>query len=114
MPGWVFWPCGGGHPVAAPWAAHGVGPVCFRFPVALHHEHWAGWCADPLEPLPLQIRDLSRGAYGCVVLALNTQTGQQVALKFIEHGKEVRPGLLLSVARLKAMPSSQVLTHPLA
>ncbi|KAL4423967.1 hypothetical protein ABPG75_001268 [Micractinium tetrahymenae] len=36
----------------------------------------------------VKIRDLSRGAYGCVVLALNTQTGQQVALKFIERGKE--------------------------
>ncbi|KPF41180.1 serine/threonine-protein kinase, partial [Rhizobium sp. AAP43] len=56
--------------------------------------HSAGFGADgvlaggPANSRFVKIRDLSRGAYGCVVLALNTQTGQQVALKFIERGKE--------------------------
>lgn len=60
----------------------------------------------PHKGAPLQIRDLSRGAYGCVVLALNTQTGQQVALKFIERGKEVtQAAQTLSLA-------SQVLSVP--
>ena len=37
----------------------------------------------------LQIRDLNRGTFGFVQLALDTQTGTQVAIKFIERGEKV-------------------------
>ncbi len=36
----------------------------------------------------LQVKDLSRGAFGFVVLALDRQTGEHVALKFIERGPQ--------------------------
>ncbi len=36
-----------------------------------------------------QIRDLNRGTFGFVQLALDTQTGTQVAIKFIERGEKV-------------------------
>ena len=36
-----------------------------------------------------QIRDLNRGTFGFVQLALDTQTGTQVAIKFIERGDKV-------------------------
>ncbi|KAL4423979.1 hypothetical protein ABPG75_001280 [Micractinium tetrahymenae] len=34
------------------------------------------------------LRDLNRGSYGSVVLALDKQTGQEVAIKYIERGAE--------------------------
>lgn len=36
----------------------------------------------------VQIRFLNRGAYGFVILALDNQTGEQVALKFIKRGPQ--------------------------
>ena len=36
-----------------------------------------------------QIKDLARGAFGFVVLALDRHTGENVALKFIERGPQV-------------------------
>ena len=38
--------------------------------------------------LPFQIRDLNRGTFGFVQLALDTQTDTQVAIKFIERGEK--------------------------
>ena len=38
--------------------------------------------------LLVQIRFLNRGAYGFVILALDNQTGEQVALKFIKRGPQ--------------------------
>ena len=40
-------------------------------------------------PLHTQVRDLGKGAFGFVVLALDLHTGEHVALKFIERGPEV-------------------------
>ena len=36
----------------------------------------------------LQIRDLNRGTFGFVQLALDTETDTQVAIKFIERGEK--------------------------
>jgi serine/threonine-protein kinase SRK2 len=36
----------------------------------------------------LQVSFVNRGAYGFVILALDKQTGEQVALKFIQRGAE--------------------------
>ncbi|DBA91767.1 TPA: hypothetical protein ACH3X1_003357 [Trebouxia sp. C0004] len=36
-----------------------------------------------------KIRDLNRGTFGFVQLALDTQTGTQVAIKFIERGEKI-------------------------
>ncbi|EFN57458.1 hypothetical protein CHLNCDRAFT_57249 [Chlorella variabilis] len=36
-----------------------------------------------------KVKDLSRGAFGFVVLALDKQTGEHVALKFIERGPQI-------------------------
>lgn len=41
-------------------------------------------------PAPPQIRYLNRGAYGFVVLAHDAATNEQVALKFIKRGPQVR------------------------
>ncbi len=38
----------------------------------------------------MQLKDLNRGTFGFVQLALDTQTGQWVAIKFIERGDKVR------------------------
>ena len=40
----------------------------------------------------LQVRDLNKGTFGFVQLAVDTQTGQRVAIKFIERGDKVMPG----------------------
>ena len=44
-----------------------------------------------------QVRDLARGAFGYVVLAVDKTTGEQVALKFIERGPQVRSRGLVGV-----------------
>lgn len=41
-----------------------------------------------------QIRDLNRGTFGFVQLALDTLTGTQVAIKFIERGEKVSDHLV--------------------
>ncbi len=44
----------------------------------------------------LQVAELSKGAFGCVLLAKDKETGANLALKFIPRGPEVReegPGL---------------------
>ena len=47
--------------------------------------------AAPARPPPLlQIKDVNRGAFGFVVLALDTLTGENVALKHIERGPQAR------------------------
>ena len=38
----------------------------------------------------LQVADLNRGAFGFVQLAKDLETGEQVAIKFIERGDKVR------------------------
>ena len=40
---------------------------------------------------PTQIRYLNRGAYGFVILAHDNATEEEVALKFIKRGPQVRP-----------------------
>ena len=40
--------------------------------------------------LPLQVKYLNKGAYGCVVLAHDNITGEECALKFIKRGAQVR------------------------
>lgn len=50
-------------------------------------------------PFTQQVRDLNRGSYGAVVLALDRQTGQEVAIKYIERGAEVRGRLVGSGGR---------------
>ena len=37
------------------------------------------------------MRDLNKGTFGFVQLAVDSQTGQRVAIKFIERGDKVRP-----------------------
>lgn len=44
-----------------------------------------------------QIRELNKGTFGFVTLALDRETGQQVAIKFIERGEKVG-GPVLSVS----------------
>lgn len=46
----------------------------------------------PRCPSCQQIRDLNRGSYGAVELALDRQTGQEVAIKYMERGAEVGAG----------------------
>lgn len=41
-------------------------------------------------PALLQVRYLNRGAYGFVILAHDAATNEQVALKFIKRGPQVR------------------------
>lgn len=47
--------------------------------------------ADPLKEVPKyqKIKELGNGAFGVVQLALNTETNEQVAIKFIERGDRV-------------------------
>ena len=40
----------------------------------------------------MQLKDLSRGAFGFVQLCRNKQTGETVAIKFIERGEPVSGG----------------------
>lgn len=44
---------------------------------------------------PWQIRDLDKGTFGFVQLAVDLTTGEQVAIKFIERSQEVHPCSLL-------------------
>lgn len=61
-----------------------------RRPTAAHSSPASNSTPCACCPLLLpQIRDLNRGAFGFVVLALDKTTGEQVALKFIERGPEV-------------------------
>ena len=39
-----------------------------------------------------QIRDLDKGTFGFVQLAVDLTSGEQVAIKFIERSQEVGPG----------------------
>lgn len=52
---------------------------------------WADHRRRPPPPV-LQIRYLNRGAYGFVILAHDNATGENVALKFIKRGPQVRAG----------------------
>ena len=38
----------------------------------------------------MQIRDLDKGTFGFVQLAVDLTTGEQVAIKFIERSQEVK------------------------
>ncbi len=40
----------------------------------------------------MQIRDLDKGTFGFVQLAVDLTSGEQVAIKFIERSQEVGPG----------------------
>lgn len=47
-------------------------------------------CAASYPPLYLQIKDLNRGTFGFVQLCKDKQTGERVAIKFIQRGERVR------------------------
>ena len=50
----------------------------------------------------MQIRDLDKGTFGFVQLAVDLTTGEQVAIKFIERSQEVRPLELPEIGKLIA------------
>ncbi len=52
------------------------------------------WCSFHLGLFDVQIRDLDKGTFGFVQLAVDLTTGEQVAIKFIERSQEVRPLIL--------------------
>ena len=51
-------------------------------------------CSSHLGLFDAQIRDLDKGTFGFVQLAVDLTTGEQVAIKFIERSQEVRPLIL--------------------
>lgn len=56
-------------------------------------------------PPHAQIRELGHGAYGTAVLMRNRETGEMVAVKFIERGAQAR-GLAAVLRRLPAHPAA--------
>ena len=46
--------------------------------------------------LSVQVADLNRGAFGFVQLAKDLETGEQVAIKFIERGDKASMELIIS------------------
>ena len=56
------------------------------------HQGRANDVCEPYSGLyNVQIRDLDKGTFGFVQLAVDLTTGEQVAIKFIERSQEVRP-----------------------
>lgn len=60
----------------------------------------------------MQLRDLNRGTFGFVQLALDTKTGLRVAIKFIERGDKVIKKPRTCSGIVGSLPSGVVSAKP--
>lgn len=69
-------------------------------------------CSFHLGLFDVQIRDLDKGTFGFVQLAVDLTTGEQVAIKFIERSQEVRPPILRQIGNSVSLSHSNNCTVP--